>query len=181
MTRSLIQHALLTATLGIASLACRAQRELVITSEPPGAEIRLDGKLLAEKTPARVPFKDYGVRRISLYRDGYLRYSEAFDVRAPWYAQFPIDVLSEIVLPVGWHDRHKLRVKLVRGDTRIAAPDLLKVLERAESLRKAGPEGPERELKELRQLPRETTGQEQVKPAVPAPKPAGSPASGGGV
>ena len=124
MHRIPIQHALFIATLGLASLSCRAQRELVITSEPPGAEIRLDGKLIAEKTPAHVPFKDYGVRRISLYHEGYMRYSEVFDVRAPWYARFPIDLLSEFVLPVGWHDRHKLRVKLVRGDTLIAAPDL---------------------------------------------------------
>ncbi len=175
-----ISRTLVIATLAVASLGCRAQRELVITSEPPGAEIRLDGRLLAEKTPAHVPFKDYGVRRISIYHDGYIRYSEAFDVRAPWYAQFPIDVLSEIVLPIGWHDRHKLRVKLVRGDTRIAAPDLLKVLQRAESLRKAGPEGPERELKEPHRLPRETTGQNEVEPATPAPKPTGPPASGGG-
>ncbi len=178
MHRIPIQHALFIATLGLASLSCRAQRELVITSEPPGAEIRLDGKLIAEKTPAHVPFKDYGVRRISLYHEGYMRYSEAFDVRAPWYARFPIDLLSEIVLPVGWHDRHKLRVKLVRGDTLIAAPDLEKVLLRAELLRKAGPEGPERELKAPPQLPRETTGQGQPAASVPTPKPA---SSGGGV
>ena len=134
MSLKLIPSTLFVATLGIASLACRAQRELVITSEPPGAEIRLDGKLLPQKTPAHVPFKDYGVRRISLYREGYMRYSEAVDVRAPWYALFPIDLLSEILLPIGWHDRHKLRVKLVRGDTLIAAPDLEKAKKLVETL-----------------------------------------------
>lgn len=166
---------LLVATLACAALGCRAQRELIITSEPPGADIRLDGSLIGQKTPAHVPFKDYGVRRITLYREGYITYSEAFDVRAPWYALFPVDFLSEIVFPVGWHDRHKLRVKLERGDTRMPTPDLVKVLQRAEAIRRAGPEGPQLETKEARQLPRETTGQSPAKP------PADPPASGGGV
>ncbi len=70
---------------------------------------------------------------------------------------------------------------MVRGDASVAAPDLLKVLERAESLRRAGPEGPEGALKEPSQLPRETSGQVQAAAGVPAPQPTVPVASGGGL
>jgi hypothetical protein len=159
---------------------CRAQRELVINTDPPGAEIRLDGTLLDQRTPAHVPFTSYGVRRITLYLDGYLTYSEAFDVKAPWYAYFPIDILSEIVFPVGWRDRHRLRVKLVPGTAAIPAPDLVRVLQRAEALRRAGPEGPRMEARQMRQLPRESSLLPGGRPA-PAPPKDGPANDGSGV
>lgn len=162
--------------LGLGS--CRAQRELVITTEPPGAEIRLDGTLLEEKTPAHIAFKDYGVRRVTLYLDGYLSHSESIDLRPPWYGYFPLDFISEILIPVGWHDRHKLKVKLAKGDTSIDAPDLMGVLERAELLRRAGPDGPVPVTEHTpRKLPRETTG---VSPADPVPQPQPEPPVSGG-
>lgn len=160
------------AVLGIVAAlgACRAQREIVIVTQPPGAEIRLDGTLLEQRTPARIPFTDYGVRRITLYLDGYLSYSEPFDVRPPWFARFPLDIISEVLIPVGWHDRHKLKVVLTPGDARIEAPDLAGVLQRAESMRRAGPEGPKAAERELRTMPRESG-------IAPEPPP---PAAGGG-
>lgn len=158
----------LALVLGLAS--CRAQRELVIVTEPPGAEIRLDGTLLAQKTPANIPFDDYGVRRVTLYLDGHLSHSEAIDLRPPWYGYFPLDFISEILIPIGWHDRHKLKVKLAPGDSQIAAPDLVGVLERAEQLRRAGPEGPVRNPAiPARQLPRDTSGSAQTQPVSEPP------------
>ena len=170
--------AALALTLGLA--ACRAQRELVIVTDPPGAEIRLDGTLLETKTPAHIPFKDYGVRRITLYLEGYLSYSEAVDVQPPWYAYFPLDFLSEIVFPIGWHDRHKLKVKMEPGDSRIQAPDLIGVLERAEIMRRAGPEGPQMKAKQARTLPRETSGTAPDPLPAPTPPEPVPPAGGGG-
>ena len=166
--------------LALVLAGCRAQRELVIVSDPPGAEIRLDRTLLDVKTPAKIPFDDYGVRRVTLYLDGYLSHSEAIDIRPPWYGYFPLDFVSEILLPIGWHDRHKLTVKLEPGSSSIDAPDLLGVLERAESLRRAGPEGPMLEAAPAaRMLPRDTTGSATSEPA-PEPKPQ-PPTGGGGV
>jgi hypothetical protein len=170
--------AALVLAVGLAS--CRAQRELIITTEPPGAEIRLDGILLNEKTPARIPFKDYGVRRVTLYLEDHLSYSEAVDLRPPWYGYFPLDFISEILIPIGWHDRHKLNVQLTPGDARIEAPDLLGVMQRAEDLRRAGPDGPSRaHAQRARTLPRETTGATPAEtPSAPQPPP--PPVSGGG-
>ncbi len=173
---------LLALALAAGTLACRATREMVISSDPPGADIRLDGVLLSQQTPARIPFKDYGVRRVALYRDGYITYSEIFDVSPPWYAYFPIDILSEIVFPVGWRDRHRLRVKLEPGDTKVEAPELLKVVQRAENLRRAGPNGPREEAREARRAPRKMTDEPELVPepvpAIVPPAPAGA---GGGL
>lgn len=173
----------LACALTLGSAACRAQRELLISSDPPGAKIRLDDTLLDVKTPARIPFKDYGVRRVTLYLDGYLTYSESVHISPPWYEYFPLDIVSEILIPIGWHDRHRLQVKLVAGDTLVEAPDLVNVMQRAELMRRSGPDGPKVEAKPARTLPRETSGvndpaQTPEKPAVP-PKPA-DPAGGGG-
>jgi hypothetical protein len=181
------KHALTFALVGAllaGASGCRAQRELVINSDPPGARIRLDDVLLAEKTPAHIPFKDYGVRRVTLYLDGYVTYSEAVEVKPPWYGYFPLDFVSEILIPVGWRDRHRLRVKLEPGDTRVESPDLVKVMQRAEELRHVGPNGPKLEAKQARTLPRETPEAPESAPPAQKPnpdsKPVNPPAGGGG-
>lgn len=169
--------------LAFATQGCRAQREMLISSEPPGAQIRLDDTLLSVKTPAHVPFKDYGVRRVTLYLDGYLTYSESVDIVPPWYAYFPLDLVSEILLPIGWHDRHKLRVQMVKGDMAVESPDLVNVMQRAEVMRRAGPDGLKVVNKHARTLPHETSGVSEPAPEpaplVPPEKPADPPGTGG--
>ena len=181
MGRNFFSVSAFTIALALITQSCQARRELLINSDPPGAQIRLDDTLLKEKTPASIPFKDYGVRRVTLYLDGYVTYSEAVHVSPPWYGYFPLDLFSEIVIPVGWHDRHRLRVKLVPGDTLVKSPDLVKVMQRAEDMRHAGPQGPQLKQKEVRTLPRESTGAGEPAPENPIPpdKPA-NPTGGGG-
>lgn len=123
--------------------ACRATRELEIESSPSGAEVRLDDVVVGT-TPVHVPFKDYGTRRITLYKPGFVTHSELFELDPPWYATFPIDFLTEVLLPIGWHDVQHYEATLVPGTGSIASPDLADVLSRAEVLRRAGPEGPKR-------------------------------------
>jgi len=93
-------------------------------------------------TPYTEPFSDYGTRRFTLYKSGYHSLSRVEVVSAPWYARFPIDIFSEIVFPFGWKDPHvyKLQLEAVKGE--VTRPDLTKVLERAQALRLAGPDGP---------------------------------------
>ena len=134
------QRAVLLA-LAFAASACAARRQLVITSDPPGAEVRLDEEH-AGYTPLEVPFTHYGKRRITLYLDGYLSRSDVLDVRPPWYGRFPLDLFSEVLLPLGWKHTKTHHVLLERGTGTIPAPDLRGVLERADTMRRAGPEGP---------------------------------------
>lgn len=121
--------------------ACQVQRELVITSQPPGAEVRIDGDAVG-RTPVNVPFLHYGTRRVTFYLDGYLTQSQVIEVSALWFNIFPFDLLSELLVPTGWSDLRPVHAELEHGSGAIPLPALESVLERAEILRHAGPEGP---------------------------------------
>ena len=137
-------HALLRAVLLLAALgSCQAERALRITSEPSQAEVRLDGTKVGI-TPCEVPFEHYGVRRLTLYLPGYATYSRVLEVEPPWYGQFPVDIFTEVLVPIGWSDIQKVHVRLVKGQSVLLEPDLPSVIERADALRHAGPAGPQK-------------------------------------
>ncbi|MCZ6597054.1 MAG: PEGA domain-containing protein [Planctomycetota bacterium] len=115
---------------------CAAERTLTITSEPPGAEVWIDNNPVGT-TPVQVEFIHYGTRRVTLYMDGYMTWSEPVPIRPPWYARFPIDLVSEVLIPVGWEDDHPLHVTLTAGEEVLSLPTLRSVFDRAEALRRA--------------------------------------------
>ena len=122
--------------------ACAAERKLVIRSEPPGALVRLDNQVVGT-TPYETEFDSYGTRRITLYKDGHVPLSRVLVIEPPWYADFPSDLLSEVLFPIGWKDvrEENFTLEPVR-EGEISSPDLEAVLQRAESLRLAEPAGP---------------------------------------
>ena len=130
------------ACLAAALSSCAVRRELVVVSDPPGAILQLD-EVIVGTTPYQRSFEDYGTRRVTLQRSGFRTRSELIDVRPPWYSYFPLDLVSEVLLPFGWKDRQEFRFKLEPEVGRTAEPDLEPVHERAERLRRAGPEGPQ--------------------------------------
>jgi hypothetical protein len=121
--------------------ACAAQRELVILSEPAGAQVRLDNQIVGW-TPYTTTFEAYGTRRVTVYREGFRSESLLVDLVPPWYGRFPFDLFSEVLIPVGWHDRHIVGIHLLREGGEVTEPDLEALLEQAETLRRATPEGP---------------------------------------
>ena len=121
--------------------ACAVRRELVILSKPAGAQVRLDDQIVGW-TPYTTSFEAYGTRRVTLYREGYRSDSRLVELHPPWYGRFPFDVFSEILIPVGWHDRHVVEISLEKESGAVTEPDLEAVLDRAEALRMATPEGP---------------------------------------
>jgi hypothetical protein len=131
--------------LAIAALAplcaCAAERKLVILSEPPGALVRLDDAIVGT-TPYELRFDAYGKRRVTLYKQGYRTATQLVDLDTPWFAIFPLDLVSEVLIPIGWKDIRTVDVALVPEGGQVTMPDLKPVLERAESLRLAEPSGP---------------------------------------
>jgi PEGA domain len=147
--------------LWLACAGCAAQRTLTVQSVPPGATLRIDDRIVGP-TPYTEQFSDYGTRRITLYKPGYHSLSQVVVLSSPWYASFPIDIFSEILFPVGWKDPHvvKLELEAVKGE--LTMPDLSPVLDRAEALRLAGPDGPSK-------LPSRTSIRPAVRPSDPEP------------
>ena len=137
-------HTLATSCALLALLVgwgCAAERTLTITSEPEGALVRLDDDLIGE-TPLVVPFLHYGTRRVTFYLDGYQTRSVLYRARPPWYGRFPLDIVTEVLIPIGWEDDHPVHVDLVPGVEAPSNPYLRGVIDRAEILRRAGPSGP---------------------------------------
>lgn len=130
-----------TILLALALVSCAAQRELVIDSTPPGALVRLDDSVVGT-TPFHTTFDAYGTRRVTLYKDGFRSQTRLVEIKPPWYGRFPFDIVSEVLLPVGWPDRHEESFELVAESGTVTIPDLTEVLKRAENLRLAEPTGP---------------------------------------
>ncbi|MCY2960406.1 MAG: PEGA domain-containing protein [Planctomycetota bacterium] len=120
---------------------CATERKLIVTSTPPGALVRLDDTIVGS-TPYEIAFDAYGTRRITLYKQGYATTSRQVVIDAPWYLIFPIDIVTEVLLPFGWKDIRRIEIPMAQDVGPVTRPDLAAVLQRAESLRLAEPSGP---------------------------------------
>ena len=118
------------AVVALALCACRGDRLLRVESTPPGAVVRLDDSVIG-RTPLEVPFEHYGRRRLSLYRAGYRTYTQKLELDAPWFAIFPIDVFTEVLLPLGLDDVRTLQIPLVPDTGDEAAPATEEFVEHA--------------------------------------------------
>ena len=116
------------ALLCVASATGCVERTLVIESDPPGAEVRLNGRAAGE-TPARVPFRHYGVYDVELRKEGFETVRAAEEVLAPWWARFPLGVFTELVWPGRIRDVRFLKYALAPP----AMPERENLLERADA------------------------------------------------
>jgi hypothetical protein len=132
MSRAL-QLALVPALLALAT-GCSPSRFLVVESDPPGAVVRLDDILIG-RTPLEAPFDHYGRRRLTVYLEGYQTYVERLDMRAPWYARFPIDLVTEVLIPLGLEHRQNVFVRLDPDTAQAEDMDPGPVIERARGVR----------------------------------------------
>ncbi len=134
-------HKLGALALAALLFSCAAERSLRVTSDPPGADVWLDGELVGT-TPVDVEFFHYGRRHIVYRLADHGTATLRLDIEPPWYARFPADIFTEVLLPIGWEDRHSVHAVLLPGEEMMTIPTLRSVLDRAEALRRAGPRGP---------------------------------------
>jgi len=104
------------------------ERTLVIESDPPGAEVRLNGARVGV-TPVQVPFRHYGVYDVEVRKDGFETVREAEPVLAPWWGRFPLGVFSELLWPGRIRDVRFLKYDLAPP----TMPDRAGLLERADA------------------------------------------------
>jgi len=141
MHRQASRCALLLACAAPLAAGCRAERTLRITSEPAAAGVWVDDTYRGT-TPLELPFDHYGTRRITFRLSGHGTTSLRVPVEPPWYGRFPLDLFSEVLIPVGWRDEHFAHAVLREGEDELSMPMIRSVLDRAEALRRAGPRGP---------------------------------------
>ncbi|MFT7678710.1 MAG: hypothetical protein ACI8QC_002706 [Planctomycetota bacterium] len=127
--------------LALLLCACGARRSVLIESTPPGALVRLDDEVVGT-TPLDHPFVHYGTRRVTLYLPGYRTWSQAVAMEPHWYARFPLDLITEVLLPLNLRDRRHVQVELTPDDGEQDIGDLEAFVERAEAIRAAGVAAP---------------------------------------
>ena len=113
------------------------EREMTITSQPPGALVFVSDKEIG-RTPVTQPFLWYGDYEIVLRRNGCQTLHTHANLRPPIYEIFPLDLLSELA-PWTYHDRRYLHFEMKprvqpRGEEQIKQADR-ELISRAEALR----------------------------------------------
>lgn len=121
-----------TALLLLLVLAGCVERVLAIRSDPPGAEVTLDGKE-AGITPLEIKFDWYGGREIILRKPGYRSVHVIEEIGAPWYQIFPLDFVTDVLIPFRIRDERVLEYQLEREPAPVPAEELR---ERADEFKK---------------------------------------------
>jgi len=135
------------------------QRRMTIRSNPPGALVYVDDYQLGT-TPVSHDFVYYGTRKIRLIKDGYETLTVRQPFPLPWYQYFPLDFVTENVIP--WEIRDERVVDLAMVPAASTPPE--SVVARAEQVRRAAGSLPAAEQPRVVPLP--AAGQ-----PVPAPPP----------
>jgi len=85
---------------------------MTIRSNPPGAVVYVDDYEIGT-TPVSANFTYYGTRRIRLVKNGYETLTVMQPVSVPWYQFFPLDFVSENMVPGKVRDNRTFDYQLV--------------------------------------------------------------------
>jgi len=111
--RRAVRKGLAAVLLLFATLAASGcvERRLFVRSDPPGAGVWIDEEYRGE-TPLDVTLPGYGTRRIELRKAGFER--ELFHERVPrpFYQWFPLDFVTEVLIPFRIRDEHRVDRRL---------------------------------------------------------------------
>ncbi len=105
-------------------------RRVTILSDPPGALVRVDGRVIGY-TPASFDFTWYGEREIQVLKDGYETQTQLVKLSAPWYQWFPFEFLSDNFAGKHIEDRRQVMIRM--PPRRQASPE--RVTQRADAMR----------------------------------------------
>ncbi len=100
----------------VLALACLCacgcvRRRMTIRTNPPGALVYVDDYEIGT-TPISTNFVYYGQRKIRLVKDGYETKTVLQRIPPPWYQYFPIDFVTENLVPGEIRDHRTLTYNL---------------------------------------------------------------------
>lgn len=107
------------------------ERKITIESDPPGATVFVDGKRVGQ-TPTEVPFEFYGTREFRLEKEGYQTVRLLQPIAAPIWQYFPMDFLTDVVVPLTCTDSRLFRFTLEP----VVQPSPDELLQRANAMRR---------------------------------------------
>jgi hypothetical protein len=97
--------------LGVLALTGCVSRRMTVHSDPPGALVLVDGREIGY-TPVSTDFLYYGVRELTLIKDGYETLTVSQPLRKPWYQQPGVEFFADNLTPGHVTDRHQFRYAL---------------------------------------------------------------------
>jgi hypothetical protein len=108
-------------------------RRMTVRTNPPGAAVYIDDYPIGT-TPVSTSFIYYGTRKIRIVKDGYQTLTVERKISTPWYQYFPLDFVSENLMPNEIRDERVLDFTL--SPQMVVPTDQL--IGRAENLRQTG-------------------------------------------
>lgn len=102
---------------------CGVQREMVLTSNPKGALVYLNGEEIG-RTPVTYDFLWYGKYDVVLRKEGYVTARTTTKVNPPWWQWIPFDFFAELV-PARLRDKQTFTYTLLPASTQPANPELM--------------------------------------------------------
>lgn len=121
--------------LGVMALTGCVERRISITSEPPGALVRLNDVDVG-RTPLETNFKYHGTYDVQLELEGYETQMTARDADAPWWEYPPFDLAAEM-LPLRLDNTIRWHFEMEPVPESVLEPEVFEgeLLERARELR----------------------------------------------
>ena len=106
------------AVLGTMPSTGCVERILQVRSDPPGAEVYVNGDKVGT-TPCDHEFTFYGTVGVTLRGPGLTSRRELVTLSPPWYEFFPLDLITDLLLPFTIRDVHPLHMELRPSKTEI--------------------------------------------------------------
>lgn len=127
--------------LSPAALTSCVERILQVRSDPPGAQVYVNGESVG-RTPLDHPFTFYGTVEVGLRAKDRLEHHELKPLTTPWYQLFPIDFFSEFCIPWTVRDVHVVEVALAETPRDMTPAERELLRQRTEEAKKSLPKDP---------------------------------------
>ena len=122
-----------SAPLAFFALGGCVERWIQVRTDPPDATVWVDDQVVG-KTPLDIPYTWYGKRLLAVERKGYAQVREIVALNPPWWQYFPLDFISENLVPYPILDRREFHYQLM--PRKVVNSD--KLLQDAQELRNRG-------------------------------------------
>jgi hypothetical protein len=125
---------LLAVALGTGTLAGCVERRYVVYTDPPSAMVLRNGQPIGGPSPSDDHFVYYGNYHFTIIKEGYETLQVDQMIPTPWYEYFPLDFISENLVPWMIEDRREFHYRL--EPRRVVNTD--EMLKDAQNLRNRG-------------------------------------------